>query len=32
MRDAYIQRRQYQIDEGRDDKEPTMPVYQNPYE
>jgi len=32
MRDAYIQRRQYQIDEGRDDEEPTMPVYQNPYE
>ena len=32
MRDAYIQRRQYQINEGRDDQEPTMPVYQNPYE
>ena len=32
VRDAYIQRRQYQIDEGRDDEEPTMPVYQNPYE
>jgi len=32
MRDAYIQRRQYQINEGRDDEEPTMPVYQNPYE
>jgi phospholipid-binding lipoprotein MlaA len=32
VRDAYIQRRQYQINEGRDDEEPTMPVYQNPYE
>ena len=32
MRDAYIQRRQYQISEGRDDEEPTMPAYQNPYE
>jgi len=32
MRDAYIQRRQYQINEGRDDEEPTPPVYQNPYE
>ena len=32
MRDAYIQRRQYQINEGRDDEEPTMPVYENPYE
>jgi len=32
MRDAYIQRRQYQIDEGRDDEEPTPPVYENPYE
>lgn len=32
MRDAYIQRRQYQINEGRDDEEPRMPVYQNPYE
>jgi phospholipid-binding lipoprotein MlaA len=32
MRDAYIQRRAYQINEGRDDEEPLMPVYQNPYE
>jgi phospholipid-binding lipoprotein MlaA len=32
MRDAYIQRREYQINEGREDKEPLMPVYQNPYE
>ena len=32
VRDAYIQRRQYQINEGRDDEESTMPVYQNPYE
>ena len=32
MRDAYIQRRQYQINEGRDDEEPQMPVYENPYE
>ena len=32
MRDAYIQRRQYQINEGREDKEPLMPVYENPYE
>jgi phospholipid-binding lipoprotein MlaA len=32
MRDAYIQRRQYQINEGRDDEEPPMPVYENPYE
>ena len=32
MRDAYIQRRLYQINEGRDDEEPAMPVYQNPYE
>ncbi len=32
MRDAYIQRREYQINEGRDDEEPTPPVYQNPYE
>ena len=32
MRDAYIQRRQYQINEGRDDEESTIPVYQNPYE
>jgi phospholipid-binding lipoprotein MlaA len=32
MRDAYIQRRQYQINEGRDDEEPTMPVYENPYQ
>ena len=32
MRDAYIQRREYQINEGREDKEPLMPVYENPYE
>ena len=32
VRDAYIQRRQYQINEGRDDEESTIPVYQNPYE
>ncbi len=32
MRDAYIQRRQYQINEGREDEEPLMPPYQNPYE
>ena len=32
MRDAYIQRRQYQINEGRNDEEPLMPPYQNPYE
>jgi phospholipid-binding lipoprotein MlaA len=32
IRDAYIQRRQYQINEGRDDEESTMPIYQNPYE
>jgi phospholipid-binding lipoprotein MlaA len=32
MRDAYIQRRAYQINEGRDDEEPQMPVYENPYQ
>lgn len=32
MRDAYIQRREYQINEGREDREPLMPVYENPYE
>ena len=32
MRDAYIQRRAYQINEGREDEEPLMPVYENPYE
>ena len=32
VRDAYIQRRQYQIHEGRDDEEPSIPVYQNPYQ
>ena len=32
VRDAYIQRRQYQINEGRDDEESTIPAYQNPYE
>ncbi len=32
MRDAYIQRREYQIHEGRDDEEPAMPPYENAYE
>jgi len=32
LRDAYIQRRKYQINEGRDDEEPQMPAYANPYE
>ena len=32
MRDAYIQRREYQINEGRDGEEPQMPVYENPYQ
>ncbi|MBU3558147.1 VacJ family lipoprotein [Polynucleobacter sp. Nonnen-W13] len=32
VRDAYIQRRAYQINEGRDDEEPLMPVYENPYQ
>lgn len=32
MRDAYIQRRQYQINEGREDDEPLMPPYENGYE
>jgi phospholipid-binding lipoprotein MlaA len=32
MRDAYIQRRQYQINEGRNDEEPLMPPYMNSYE
>jgi phospholipid-binding lipoprotein MlaA len=32
MRDAYIQRRAYQINEGRDDEEPEEPVYENPYQ
>ncbi|MBT8563468.1 VacJ family lipoprotein [Polynucleobacter paneuropaeus] len=32
LRDAYIQRRKYQINEGRDDEEPQMPAYENPYE
>jgi len=32
LRDAYIQRRKYQINEGRDDEEPQMPLYENPYE
>ncbi|HAT38842.1 MAG TPA: ABC transporter [Polynucleobacter sp.] len=30
MRDAYIQRREYQINEGRDDAEPV--IYENPYQ
>jgi phospholipid-binding lipoprotein MlaA len=32
LRYAYIQRRAYQINEGRDDEEPLMPVYENPYQ
>lgn len=32
MRDAYIQRRQYQIDEGREGTPVLTPPYQNPYE
>ena len=32
LRDAYIQRREYQINEGREDEETVMPPYQNPYE
>jgi phospholipid-binding lipoprotein MlaA len=32
VRDSYIQRRAYQINEGRDDEEPLMPVYENPYQ
>jgi phospholipid-binding lipoprotein MlaA len=32
MRDAYIQRRQYQINEGREGEEPQMPAYENAYE
>ena len=32
VRDAYIQRRQYQINEGRDDEESETPVYENPYQ
>jgi len=32
MRDAYIQRREYQINEGREGEEVLMPPYQNPYE
>ncbi|MDH6421161.1 phospholipid-binding lipoprotein MlaA [Polynucleobacter sphagniphilus] len=32
MRDAYIQRREYQIHEGREDEERLMPVYENGYE
>jgi phospholipid-binding lipoprotein MlaA len=32
MRDAYIQRRQYQIDEGREGTPVLVPPYQNPYE
>jgi phospholipid-binding lipoprotein MlaA len=32
VRDAYIQRRAYQINEGRDDEEPQTPVYENPYQ
>ncbi len=29
-RDAYIQRRQYQIDQAKEDKEPLPPVYKDP--
>jgi phospholipid-binding lipoprotein MlaA len=32
LRDAYIQRRAYQINEGRDDEEPLMPPYENGYQ
>jgi phospholipid-binding lipoprotein MlaA len=32
VRDAYIQRRAYQINEGRDDEEPLMPANENPYQ
>ncbi len=32
LRDAYIQRREYQINEGREDEEPQMPVYENGYQ
>ena len=32
MRDAYLQRREYQINEGRNDEEPLMPPYENPYQ
>ena len=32
IRDAYIQRREYQINEGREDEEPLMPAYMNGYE
>ena len=32
IRDAYLQRREYQINEGRNDEEPLMPVYENPYQ
>jgi len=32
VRDAYIQRRQYQINEGREDEESEIPVYENPYQ
>ena len=32
LRDAYIQRREYQINEGRDGEEPAMPPYENAYE
>ena len=32
VRDAYIQRRAYQINEGRDDEETLMPAYENGYQ
>jgi phospholipid-binding lipoprotein MlaA len=31
-RDAYIQRRQYQIDQAKEGKEPPLPVYENQYQ
>jgi phospholipid-binding lipoprotein MlaA len=31
-RDAYIQRRQYQIDQAKEGQEAKPPVYENPYE
>jgi len=33
LRDSYIQRRAYQVNDGRTtDQEPLMPPYENPYE
>jgi phospholipid-binding lipoprotein MlaA len=31
-RDAYIQRRQYQIDQAKEGKEPSPPVYENQHQ